>query len=168
VLGAWEIFRNTRRVYRSRSSLIAGAVWLVIANVFAVGTIAQDPSSSSLVLVAALYGLVATAICCRLMWSGIFVLDDGIHVANIFTSFDADWDEIERIEIGRWKIARQTCLVHTRDGRVRPALGIQESTNFPNGSAERLIQELNQERETQPMKRRSAGFPDGMDSGVRG
>jgi hypothetical protein len=121
----------------------------------AIGTITQAGDSVAIVLLAAVYGVVGTIICCRLMWSGVFVVQDGIHVANVFSSYDVPWNDIERLEIGRWRINRQTCLVHTRDGKARPANGLQESTNFPNGSAKEMIEELNQERPAHSIERQS-------------
>jgi hypothetical protein len=155
MLRGWKIFRSSNRVYRGRNTLISGAVWIVIANAIAVGAIVQDPGSTALVLLAVGYSAITTTICWRLMWSGIFVMQDGIHVANIFSSYDVPWASIERFEIGSWKINRQTCIVQTRDGRARPANGLQESTNFPNGSAEKMVDELNRERPAQPLKRQS-------------
>lgn len=145
MLEGLKILRDSKRVYRGRNTLFSGAACLVIVNLFAVGMITGAEGSIPLIVLAGTYSLIATILCCRLMWSGVFVMQDRIHVANVLSSYDVPWDEIERVEIGRWKINRQTCLVHARDGRTRPANGLQESTNFPNGSAEKMVEELNRE-----------------------
>lgn len=155
MLRGWEILRSANRVYRGRNTLLSGVACLIIVNMLAMGTIIQAADSPPLVLFAVAYGVVGTIICFRLMWSGVFVMQNGIHVANIFSSYDVPWDDIERLDIGRWKINRQTCLVHTRDGKIRPANGLQESTNFPNGSAKTMVKELDQERSVQSMGSKS-------------
>jgi hypothetical protein len=141
----FEIIRHSKRVYRSNSNIAAGIVTLVVAGAFIVSAIAQEPGNLSLVAVAITIGLIGAVVCARLIWAGIFVLEDRVHVANIFSSFDIDPSEIDGIEIARWKLIPRTCVIRTHDGQVRPAFGLQESTNFPNGSAERLIDELRQE-----------------------
>lgn len=145
MLRMFETVRQSKRVYRSNSNIAAGIVTLVVAGAFIVSAITQEPDNLSLVVLAIAIGLIGAVVCARLIWAGIFVLEDRVHVANIFSSFDVDPSEIDGIEIARWKLIPRTCVIHTHDGQVRPAFGLQESTNLPNGSAERLIDELKQE-----------------------
>lgn len=133
------------RVYRSRSNVGAGVIWIALSNILAIGVIVREPNNLLLVVLAGVYSVVATIFFVRLIWAGIFVLEGRVHVANILSSFDVDPSEIDGIEIARWKLIPRTCVIRTHDGQVRPAFGLQESTNFPNGSAERLIDELRQE-----------------------
>jgi len=150
VLRGWKILRDAKRIYRGRNTFLSGAACFVVVNLLAAGMISGAGDNISLIVLAVAYSAITTTICYRLMWSGIFVMQGGIHIANIFSSFDMTWNEIDRLEMGRWKINRETCLVHTRDGQTRPANGLQESTNFPTGSAKKMVEELNQERPTQP------------------
>jgi hypothetical protein len=54
------------------------------------------------------------------------------------------------------------CLIRLKGGETRRAVSIQERTNFPNGSAEVIVEELNREL----AKRGDAKHPaqDGSDS----
>lgn len=131
-------------VYRSRSNIIAGACLLVIADSLAIGAIVQAPESTSLVIISVVYAIVSTVVCVRLMLARLTILPDRIHVANIISTFDLPRSDIEKYEVGRWKLTQRTCLIHTHDGQIKPALGLQESTNFPNGSVEQVVDELNQ------------------------
>lgn len=81
----------------------------------------------------------------RLARAGIVASGEGIYVANFASSFNLRWEEIERFDIGRWSFLPYVCLIHLRDGEVRHAFGIEESTQRPNGSAEEIIEELNNE-----------------------
>lgn len=115
----------------------------MISNGFAISFIIRAPDSPSIIVLAALYGVVSTFVFSRLMWAGIFISPKGVHVANIFESFDLQWREIQRFELGRWKVIPRTCLIHLRDGRVKHAAGVEESVNFPKGDAEKTVDDLN-------------------------
>jgi hypothetical protein len=134
-----------RRVYRSRVQLVVGVIWVLFINAVAIGKIVSKPDQPSTVIVAALFSVTFTLLGGRAAWAGIFTSDQGIHVANVFSSFNLQWQEIDRFEIGRWKLLPYVCLIYTTDGQVKHAFGIEESTNFPNGSAKQMVTELNQE-----------------------
>jgi len=81
----------------------------------------------------------------RFTRAGIVTSEHGIHVVNLFTSFDLRWGEITEFRVGRWKLLPYACRIELRDGSAKVALGIQERTNFPSGSAETMAAELNEE-----------------------
>jgi len=53
------------------------------------------------------------------------------------------------------------CLINLRDGRCAHAFGLQESTNFANGSAQKMVDELMEEL----ARKRSQAMP-GVDPSV--
>ena len=86
-----------------------------------------------------------TLLCGRMAWTAVFAKPDSIRVANMFSSFDLSSGEIQRFDIGRSRVLPYVCRIHTKDGKVRYAIGVEESTNFKTGSAARLAAELNDE-----------------------
>lgn len=82
--------------------------------------------------------------------------EQGIRVINVFSTTDFSWGEIRGFEIGRSGLFPLVCLIRIDDGSTKHAFGIQERTNFPNGSAERVTEELNAE-----LARRSGKTLDG-------
>ena len=111
----------------------------------AIGSVARAPNSLSIVALGTAYTVLSLFLCGRLLWAGIFTSSAGVHVTNILRSFDLRWEEIDRFEIGRWKVIQRACLIHLRDGETRFAAGIGESANLPNGAAEAMVEELNAE-----------------------
>lgn len=93
----------------------------------------------------AVFLVVIVAICARAARSGITTSEAGVRVMNVFSTIDLSWSEIRRFDVGRSGIFPLVCLIHLNDGGVMRAFGIQERTNFPNGSAEQMADELNQE-----------------------
>jgi hypothetical protein len=63
----------------------------------------------------------------------------------VFSTFELPWQKIERFEIGESGLLPKVCVIHLEDGDEKRAMGIQERTNFPNGSAEAMADELNAE-----------------------
>jgi len=134
VLRGWEISRSSKRVYRGRNTLILGAVWIVIANAIALGAIVQDPGS-----------VRSGAIGFRFVRSGVEVFDAGIRVRNVFSTLELPWQQIEKFEIGDSGLLPMVCLIRLKGAETRRAVGIQERTNCPSGSAEAIVEELNSE-----------------------
>lgn len=64
---------------------------------------------------------------------------------NIFSRFKLGWTDIERFEIGRWGVFPYVGLIHLCSGEAKHVIGIQERTNFPDGSGEEMVNELNSE-----------------------
>jgi uncharacterized membrane protein YraQ (UPF0718 family) len=137
--------QESERIYRCRSNSVAAVIWLVISIGFAISFVLRAPDSPSIIILAVLFGVVATFILARLLFAAIWVLPSGLRVANLFETFDLQWQDIERFEMGRWKILPRTCLIHLRDGRVKHAAGVEESVNFPKGDAVKMVEQLNGE-----------------------
>ena len=70
---------------------------------------------------------------------------EGLHVINLMTVFDLSWDEIDRFEIGRWKILPAVCLIRLQNGETSHIYGIEENYFFPGESGRKLVEELNAE-----------------------
>lgn len=144
------------RVFRSRSQLIGGIVGGIFFDGLAIGVLLGGRERTSAVIFGVAFFLICTWVFGRLAWAAVYTSEEGIHVLNIFSSFDLKWDEIQRFDIGRWKLLPYVCLIHLRDGDQTHAFGLQESTNFPNESAKKMIAELTEELAS----RRSGGPED--------
>ena len=72
-------------------------------------------------------------------------MPEGLHVINLLTVFDLTWDEIDRFEIGRWKLLPAVCLIRLRNGETSHIFGIEENFYFPGESGRKLVDELNAE-----------------------
>ena len=109
-------------------------------------------------LFAILLGCGCSVVFLRLALARIAASEQGIRVTNIFSSVELTWDEISYFSIGRWQLLPYVCLIHLNNGGLCHATGIEENTNFANGSAEEIVRELNEEL----ARRRPDGFePDG-------
>jgi hypothetical protein len=108
------------------------------------GKILSHPDAAN-IYIGIVFSVVFSAVGGRLAWSAIFTSPRGIHVANFMSSFDLRWEEIERFAIGRWKLLPYVCLIHLKNGKVKHAFGIEESTQRPDGSADEMAEELNHE-----------------------
>jgi hypothetical protein len=132
-------------VYRTRSQLIGGIVIIAVANLIALEKVLSNLDHPPTIYIGILFSVIFSTVGGRLAWSAVFTSPDGIHVANFVSSFDLRWEEIEKFDIGRWKLLPYVCLIHTKNGDVKHAFGIEESTQRPNGSAEEMAEELNRE-----------------------
>lgn len=148
------------KTFRSKGQLIGGIAIAVIGGGVEVGSAfsARSPVFAGMWV---LTGLLCALMGARLASARIRVDRSGIHVVNIFKSFDLDWAEVRSFEMGRWTAFPSVCLIHLSDGRCAHAFGLQESTNFPNGSAQKMVDELAEELARQ----RSRAMP-GIDPSV--
>lgn len=93
----------------------------------------------------AVAGVITAPLNLRAAFAKLEVDPSGIRVVNTLSSFDLEWPQIDRFEIGRWRWARAALLIKTRDGRSRPALAVGE-VNFGKGHPARdIAEELNEE-----------------------
>lgn len=129
--------------YQSRTQLIGGAATGIVGGLFGVSMFlgAERPGGK---VFAALFLAIYVPICIRFARSRLVARGDGVFIANVFSSRSLAWDDIERFEIGRWTIFPYVCLIQKRGGGVEHVFGIQERTNFSDGSAERMAEELNE------------------------
>lgn len=101
---SWELIHSGGQIYRSHSNAVTALVVLAISIALAIGGVVRASNSPSIVALGTAYAVFSIFLCGRLLWAGIFTSPDGVHVANIFRNVDLRWGEIDRFEIGRWKV----------------------------------------------------------------
>ena len=136
--------KDNATVYQSRTQRIGGAVTGVIGGLLGVSMLLEAERPGGRVF-AALFLVIYVPICIRFARSRLVARRDDVFIANVFSNRSLAWDDIERFEMGRWTIFPYVCLVQMRSGDIEHAFGIQERTNFSDGSAERIAEELNEE-----------------------
>ncbi|MBS1891500.1 MAG: hypothetical protein JST59_09405 [Actinobacteria bacterium] len=132
------------KTFRSKGQLIGGIAVAVIGGGVGVGSI-FSARNAVFALAWAFVGLLCILMGARLASARIRVDSGGIHVVNFFNSFHLDWTEVQGFEMGRWSAFPSVCLINLNDGRHAHAFGLQESTNFANGSAQKMVDELTEE-----------------------
>jgi Bacterial PH domain len=154
-----------KRVYRNPSPFVGIAI-AVVGDVLIASQIANpNGNSTAAKMLAILFCVGLTVVCLRMAWAAVIASQDGIHVRNVFGSLDVKWGEIERFDIGQIGLLPQVCRIHTNEGRVLRAFGIQDrniAVTRPKVErpAQKLVAELNKElaaRMTEP----HVGAPDG-------
>ena len=136
-------YRNELQFYTA----IGGGIFFdFIAIAQIVRTIGRSGSVQMYVIlfyVALLVGL--TIVASKMALATVIASPNGVHVVNTFSSFDLAWEQIDRFDLGRYgKVMSEVCRIHTRDGRVLPAIAVQEN-HIGGGSAVRMVEELNKE-----------------------
>jgi hypothetical protein len=81
----------------------------------------------------------------RLALAGVFPDDEKVRVTNLLSTFELKWTEIEKFEIKRWGPFPYVGQISLCSGKQKHALGIQERSNFPDGSGDEMIRDLNRE-----------------------
>lgn len=152
---------NWTGIYRTKSQFVIGIVLAVFTAIVAIGQIIEFETVAGRVA-AAIFLVGGIFVSVRLALAGVRTTDSGIKVVNMFSSYDLSWGDIAHFRIGPKGLFPYVCLIDLRDGGTKHAFGIQERTNFPNGSAERMADELNAElaqrsREGFDGRRRTAG-----------
>jgi hypothetical protein len=141
------VFRKSEkpvREYYSRYQAIAG-VFITIFYCLLFFSGVFEAELLEVRIFAAVNTIAFAALGFRMVRSRVAVFEWGIRVHNVFTTFELPWRDIARFGIGRSGLLPYVCLIYLRDGGRKQASGIQESTNFPGGSAEALAEELNAE-----------------------
>lgn len=139
-----------RRVYRSRTQSVVIVAFLLTFDVIVGAGVARNEHRTSLVIFGAALMVVFTAVLWRAAMSGIVVSEHGIRVRNVFSSSHYGWGEIERFEIDASSgMFPSVCRIHTRDGRMKRAFGIQETNAdlrlpLERRPAAKLVGELNE------------------------
>jgi hypothetical protein len=136
--------RKDGKLYRTKHHFVGGLILAVIVAACAVGYLI-DSEKAEVRIGATIFFVVCGANSLRLAFAGIHATNEGIHVANIVSSYRLRWSEVHKFRIGPWSIFPYICLIDLKNGRTKHAFGIQERTNFPDGSAERMAEELNAE-----------------------
>jgi hypothetical protein len=131
------------RTYRSKAPMVGAAFGTIMfffigaSSVIAAPSFAQKLGYGSICLLtsAALY---------RYGQSNLVTTEKGIRVSNPWSQYDLRWEQIDRFEIGRWRINPAVCRIRLVGGGARPAIGVAES-NFASGSAQKMVDDLNDE-----------------------
>lgn len=148
-----RIRRNQGTLYRSRSQSFIIVLAVFAGDVFLASLLVRKAIEPWIVLLIAAFIIAQTALGLRTAFAAIFVSKDGIRVTNLFKTFRLPWADIELFDIGRSGFLPQVCRIHTKDGKVLRAIGIQES----NASllqpedlrpAQKIATQLNQELAT--------------------
>lgn len=131
------------RIYQSKPPMVGGAFGAVAFFFIGASALIAAPSIAQKVIWGAI-GLATSACMYRYAQSNLAARPGGIRVSNPWSRFELSWLDIQRFEIGRWKLSSAVCLIHLREGTVKPAIGVAEG-NLSNGSAERMVADLNEE-----------------------
>jgi len=89
------------KTFRSKGQLIGGVAVAIIGGGVGVGSV-FSARSPVFALMWAFTGLLCVLMGAKLASARIRVDSIGIHVVNIFKSFDLDWTDVESFEMGRW------------------------------------------------------------------
>ena len=154
--------RKDGKLYRTKHHFVGGLIMAALVAAFTVGYLV-DTDKTEVRIAAIVFFVVCGANSLRLAFAGIRATEKGIFVTNIFSSYRLEWSDVHKFRIGPWNIFPYVCLIDLRDGGTKHAFGIQERTNFPNGSAEQMADELNAEL----LQRRSSNEPSGNPEGLR-
>jgi hypothetical protein len=142
----------TKHVYRSSGQAIIAGIIGVIGCGVAIGMLLESKTIAGFIFVVGYFAVLLPVIV-RLALSRVTVSESGVYVANVFSRRKLHWTDVEKFEIGRWKIFPYVCLIRLRDGGIVHAFGIQERTSFADGSGKKLAGELNAE-----LRQHAAGF----------
>jgi hypothetical protein len=132
------------KTFRSRSQLVGGVGTAVVGLGLGVGS-AISARGPGFAVAWVLTGVLCAVMGLRLASARVCIDEAAVHVHNFFSSFDLKWDDVQKFEMGRWGAFPSVCLIRLRAGRSEHAFGLQESTNFPNGSAQSMVDQLNDE-----------------------
>jgi hypothetical protein len=131
-------------VYQSGMQRTGGTVLTVIGALMGIWMLSESRRPGTAIIAVVFLALYVPG-CFRFARSRIVAHPGEVLIANVFSTRALAWTEIERFEIGRWTVFPYVCLVRMRNGEVEHAFGIQERTNFPDGSAELIAEKLNEE-----------------------
>jgi hypothetical protein len=80
--------QESDRIYRVRSDTILVAISMVVLNGLAISIVVTASGRLFYIVIAILCAVATTVLLARLLWAGIFTSPKGVHVANVFGSFD--------------------------------------------------------------------------------
>jgi hypothetical protein len=131
-------------MYRTKHQFVGGVILATVVAACTVGYLI-DTEKAEVRVAAIVFFVFCGGSSLRLAFAGIRATDQGIYVKNILSNHQFDWSDVHKFRIGPWSVFPYVCLIDLRDGRTKHAFGIQERTNFPNGSAEQMAEQLNAE-----------------------
>jgi hypothetical protein len=134
--------RKGRHLYQTKHHFVLGLILAGIVAVCTAGYLIQTEKDTVRVA-AVVFFVICGSYSLRLAFAGIRANDEDIYVKNMLSGYRLKWNDIHKFRIGPWNIFPYVCLIDLKNGRTKHAFGIQERSNFPNGSAERMAEELN-------------------------
>jgi hypothetical protein len=134
-----------QHVYFTRSHPVGGVLFGLIFGGIAIATAAVNFEKTGTVIFNVVLLLATVAFAYRFARARAIASPDGLHVINLMGSFDLDWEEIDRFEIGRWKLLPAVCLIRLRNGETSHIYGIEENYFLSGESGRRMVDELNAE-----------------------
>lgn len=131
------------RTYQSKAPMVGAAFGVIVfffigaSCLVAAPSLAQKlgPGTICLLTSAALY---------RYGQSKLVTTEDGVRVSNPWARHELRWEQIDRFELGRWRINPAVCLIRHVDGGVTPVIGVGEG-NLATGYAQKSVDALNVE-----------------------
>lgn len=121
-----------------------------LANIVLMSTFlvrASKPAATDIAVIAIVIGTLLGA---RATLSAIIATREGIRVVNLFKNIKFTWNEIDSFDIGQFGLLPQVCRIHTKDGKIWRAIGIQEMNvsllqSQDKRPARKIVEQLNQE-----------------------
>lgn len=117
---------------------------VLVVDALNLSAIAGGGQGIALLAGTVLVSILFTTAGLRAGFSSLTATENGVRVKNTIVRDTLRWSEIERFEIGRWKLLPSVCLIHLRDGRKMHATGIQEA-RIGDHSAAYMVDDLNAE-----------------------
>ncbi len=114
------------RVYRSRSQTFGIVLTIFAYDVLMVTAITTETSKTNVVVYAVITMVIGTLLGARAALGAIIAFPEGIRVVNLFKTLQFPWGDIELFDIGQSGLLPQVCRIHTKDGKMSRAFGIQE------------------------------------------
>ena len=144
-----RIKQEDKRVYRSRSQSF-GMVLCIFANAVLMSTFLAKSSKPGVIDFAVLSIIVGVLVGGRTALCAVVVSQEGIRVINLFKTFRFSWSDIDSFDIGQAGLLPQVCRIHTKDGKMSRAIGIQEMNvsllqSQDKRPARKIVEQLNQE-----------------------
>jgi hypothetical protein len=155
---------HERHVYRNELQFYMAIGMCILAGMMMMGGVLHAVKHSFVLgmLFVAINCIMIVVVFGRMALTVVIASGSGVHVANMFSSFDLQWGEIDHFDLGaHGKVMSQVCRVHLNNGRVLSAFAVQEN-RIGGGSAVRMVDELNRELET---RRASGSIADGGTAG---
>ncbi len=137
-------------VYRSRSQSFVIILAIFSYDVLMLTWLISKPNKPAFTAYAVITMFIITLLGVRASLSAVVTLQAGIRVVNVFKTSQISWNNIEMFDIGQSGLFPQVCRIHTRDGKMLRAFGIQEANvsllqSQGKRPARKIVAQLNQE-----------------------
>jgi hypothetical protein len=126
-----------RTVYRVRFTMtLIVIVWGLMMLILVIAAFEpKDRLETWQSIVDVIGGAILSSPGLKAVLSSVRVTATGLTVVNTFHTYRLTWQEIDRIELGRYKVSFVFCLIYATDGRVIPAIGLASNPARPKSRA---------------------------------